>query len=270
VRAIIRNVKITGGRSISQIVTEHRNLRAGTFPISIDFKEFAGLAASDRISELSSQVHSNLPDRQLILGVDRLDYSKGIPHKLSAFATALERYPEMRRKVSLIQVVVPSRQSIREYGALKKEIERLVGRINGRFTREGWIPVIYIYRSLDRLNLLTYYRSSDIALITPLKDGMNLVAKEYCAASVDMGVLILSEFAGAASQLRMGSLLVNPHDIEGVAETIHTAFAMDAEERRRRMMRLRQSVARADIHQWVNSFFNAAIAKDLNGLAEGG
>ena len=270
VRAIVRNVKITGGRGISQIVTEHRNLRAGTFPISIEFKEFAGLAASARISELSSQVHSNLPDRQLILGVDRLDYSKGIPHKLSAFANALERYPDLRRRVSMIQVVVPSRQSIREYTALKKEIERRVGKINGRFTREGWIPIIYIYRSLDRLNLLAYYRSSDIALITPLKDGMNLVAKEYCAASVDMGVLILSEFAGAASQLRMGALLVNPHDIESVADTIHYAFTMDGEEKRRRMMRLRRSVARADIYQWVNSFLSAAIARDLSHFRYGG
>lgn len=264
VRAVMRNIKISGRRNISRIVTEHRNLLAGTFPISIDFKEFAELAASAQVSDLSQAVHSNLPNRQLILGVDRLDYSKGIPHKLTAFAKALERYPDMRRKVSLIQLVAPSRQSIREYDSLKREIERLVGEINGRFTEEGWMPVIYMYRSLDRTNLLAYYRSCEIALITPLKDGMNLVAKEYCAASVDMGVLIISEFAGAASQMWIGGLLVNPYDIEGVADAIHRAFVMDGDERRGRMMRLRRSIARADVHQWVNSFLKAAISKDLN------
>jgi trehalose 6-phosphate synthase len=264
VRAIMRNVRISGARNVSKILTEHNNLLAGTFPISIDFKEFAELAATAKVSNLSSEVHANLPKRHLILGVDRLDYSKGIPQKLAAFANALERYPDLHCRISLIQVVVPSRQNIREYDALKREIECLVGEINGRFTREGWISVIYIYSSLDRLNSLAYYRSCEIALITPLKDGMNLVAKEYCTASVDMGVLIISEFAGAASQLWMGALLVNPHDIEGVADTIHKAFAMEHEERRRRMMRLPRSVARSDIYRWVDSFLKAAIAKGLN------
>lgn len=260
----MKNVKISGGRRISQILTERRRILAGAFPISIDFGEFAGLAATRQVSELARAVHSNLPHRQLVLGVDRLDYSKGIPHKLLAFADALERYPDLRRRVSLIQIVVPSRENVLGYGELKREIERLVGEINGRFTGGGWIPIIYIYGSLDRLHLLAYYRSCEIALITPLKDGMNLVAKEYCAASVDMGVLVISEFAGTAAQTWMDALLVNPHDTRGVADALYRAFIMGEDERRRRMARLRRTISRSNIFQWVNSFLQAAVAKDLD------
>ena len=145
------------------------------------------------------------------------------------FRSLLERYPDLRERVSFIQVVVPSREDIPEYHRLRVEIEQLVGRINGRFARPGaWVPIWYEYRSLSRLELLAYYRAADIGLITPLKDGMNLVAKEYCTCSIEEdSVLILSEFAGAAAQLYRGALLVNPYDIEGVADAIHRAFHMD-------------------------------------------
>ena len=168
----------------------------------------------------------------MILGSDRLDYSKGIPERLRAFRNALERYPELRGRVVLIQVVVPSRVEIPRYHEFKQRIDRLVGDINGRFSTSTWLPVQYHFRCLDRDDLLAHYRACDIAFITPLKDGMNLVAKEYCACRIDEdGVLILSQFAGAAEQLKPGAMLVNPYDVEQMADTILKAFRMNRTER---------------------------------------
>jgi trehalose 6-phosphate synthase len=236
----------------------------GAFPISIDFREFADLARSEEASEKAWIIHANLPKRQIILGVDRLDYTKGIPERLLAFGDALSLYPDMRRKVTFIQVVVPSRGSVEEYARLKHEIERLVGEINGKYTDVGWMPIQYIYRSLPRPELVAYYRTCEIALITPLKDGMNLIAKEYCACNIEeKGVLILSEFAGAASQLHPGALMVNPYDRVRTADAIHQAFVMANDERQARMRKLRRSVQRNDIINWVNSFLRAGISRDL-------
>jgi trehalose 6-phosphate synthase len=205
--------------------------------------------------------------RQIILGMDRLDYSKGIPERLLAFKDTLERFDDLRGRVSLVQIVVPSREDILEYKDLKAEIEGLVSEINGRFTQTGWVPIHYMYRSLERTELLAYYRAADMALVTPLKDGMNLVAKEYCAANIDKnGVLILSEFAGAATQLRRNALLVNPYDIEGVAEAIYRAYNMSKSERRLGMLRLRKAVARRDIFWWMDCFLRAAANKDEDDL----
>jgi len=161
---------------------------------------------------------------------------------------------------------VPSRETIPEYERMKSEIEQLAGRINGQFARPGgWVPVWFEYRSLTRLELLAYYRAADIALITPLKDGMNLVAKEYCACSIEEDcVLILSEFAGAAEQLRAGAILVNPFDLQAVAESIRAAHAMAAPERLARMRAMRRSIRRNDVFWWVDSFLRAAIARDLS------
>jgi trehalose 6-phosphate synthase len=237
----------------------------GSFPISIDFNEFAEHAASREVSHQARLIRANLPNRQLILGVDRLDYTKGIPDRLNAFVNALERYPELRRKISLVQVVVPSRETIRQYELLKQQIERLVGEINGCYTEVGWTPITYIFRSLSRTELSAYYRACEIALVTPLKDGMNLVAKEYCASSIDdSGVLILSEFAGAAAQLHHGALLVNSYDIEGVANAIYQAATMNRHEKHARMRALRKTVRKQNIFHWVNSFLRAGIAKDLS------
>ena len=198
-------------------------------------------------------------NRQIILGLDRLDYSKGIPERLRGFGDALKRFPELIEKVTMVQVVVPSREDVSAYTHLRTEIERIAGKVNGEFTEPGWVPIHYMYRSLDRVELLAYYRAADIALITPLKDGMNLVSKEYCAAKVDKdGVLILSEFAGAASQLHRDCLLVNPYDIKGIGDQIYRAFAMSKDERRMRMRRLRNLIARRDIFWWVEEFLSAA------------
>jgi len=199
-----------------------------------------------------------LRDRQLILGVDRLDYSKGIPERLRAFRDALERYPELRGRIVLIQVVVPSRVEIPRYHEFKQRIDRLVGDINGRFSTSDWLPVQYHFRGLDREDLLAHYRSCDIAFVTPLKDGMNLVAKEYCACRTEEnGVLILSQFAGAAEQLKSGALLVNPYDVEEVADAILKAFQMSDAERSARMKRMRRVVREENVFWWVDSFLKA-------------
>jgi trehalose 6-phosphate synthase len=264
VRTLRKDVAIRGKGQVIEARIGDRTVRLGSFPIGIDFQEFARQAASKGVADMAWYIHEALPDRQLILGVDRLDYTKGIPERLNAFKAALQRFPDLRQRVTLIQVVVPSRTDIREYTDLKEEVERLVGEINGQFTQTGWVPIHYIYRHLDRTELLAYYRTCEIALITPLKDGMNLVAKEYCACSLEQGVLILSEFAGAAAQLQRGALMVNPYDVEGVADAIYRAWSMDWDERRARMRSLRRSVREHDIFWWVDSFLRAAIASDLS------
>jgi trehalose 6-phosphate synthase len=222
------------------------------------------------VAQKADEIRRRLPGRKLLLGVDRLDYTKGIPHRLQAFADLLHRFPRLRERISLIQVVVPSRVAIPEYEKLKSTIERLVGRINGAFMRPGgWVPVWYVYGSLNTSELLAYYRAADIALVTPLRDGMNLVAKEYCASSIEEdSVLILSQFAGAAAQLRRGALLVNPYDIEGVADAIRLAFSMSEDERGARMRRLRRSVRRNDVFWWVENFLAAAFAVDVAQLKD--
>lgn len=263
-RTLRKDLKVTGTGRMSAIKAGPREVRVGSFPISIDFSEFATRSASKEVSDEAWGIHQNLPERQLILGIDRLDYTKGIPQRLHAFRNAMRRYPDLRRNVTLIQVVVPSREDIPKYHELKSEIERLVGEINGEFTVSGWVPIHYIFRSLRHEELLAYYRTSEIALVTPLKDGMNLVAKEFCACSLEEnGVLILSEFAGAAAQLQSGAIIVNPFDEDGVADAIYKAFTMDQEERRARMRRMRRSVQRQDIYRWVDSFLKAGTSLDL-------
>ncbi len=264
VRALL-GYKVFQKGPINAIFHDGREVLIGSFPISIDFSEFEELARTKEVEEKAWFIHEEFPDCQLILGIDRLDYTKGIPHRLMAFEHALSRFPELRRKVTLIQVVVPSRSDVEDYKRLKNEIERIVGEINGRFTEVGWMPVHYIYRSLTRSELIAYYRTCEIALITPLKDGMNLVCKEYCASNIDeKGVLILSEFAGAASQFYQSALLVNPYDRQGVADAIYKAFSMSPEERQARMKRLRRAILKYDIYNWVNTFLMAAIGKNLD------
>jgi trehalose 6-phosphate synthase len=193
-----------------------------------------------------------------MLGSDRLDYSKGIPERLRAFRNALERYPDMRGRVVLIQIVVPSRVEIPRYHEFKGRIDRLVGDINGRFSTSTWIPVQYHFRSLDRIDLLAHYRACDIAFLTPLKDGMNLVAKEYCACRTsEDGALILSQFAGAAEQLKPDALLVNPYDVEQMADTVSIAFCMNQAHRSTRMKRMRRNVRTENVFWWVDSFLAA-------------
>jgi len=264
IKYLRQDLRLKGKGRISSLQVNGRDVRIGSFPISIDYDDFAEYSASQEVSEAAWHLHEKLPERTLVLGVDRLDYTKGIPNRIEAFKNLLERYPELHGKISLIQVVVPSREDIITYHELKIDIERLVGEVNGRFTTSGWIPIHYIFRSLDRFELLAYYRTCEIALVTPLKDGMNLVAKEFCACSLEENsVLILSEFAGAAAQMHTGAIMVNPFDIEGVADAIHHAYEMEPVERRARMKKLRRSVKRQDIFWWVDSFLKAGTSKYL-------
>ena len=244
-----------------------RRLKVGNWPISIDFDEFHDMARSEEVAKESWLFHENFEERKIIFGLDRLDYTKGIPERLEAFERLLEKYPDMHGDVSLYQCVVPSRTHVPDYQNLKDHIEMLVGRINGRFSKAGWVPIHYAYRTLNRRELLGRYHACELALITPLRDGMNLVCKEYVTSCVnDRGVLVLSEFAGAAEQLGEGALLVNPFDTEGTADTIYRALKMPKSERLERIQGLREVVRKHDIHRWVRSIFTAA---DLGGFLEG-
>ncbi len=257
VDAMTRASVANGRRRPAMVETSKRVTRVSSFPISIDFRDFARRAASEKVGRIADDLKKAIPGSRIVLGVDRLDYSKGVPEKLRAFSNALERYPELRGRVTLVQLVVPSREEIPRYQELKAEIEGLASNLNGRFTQAGWVPVQYMYRHLDSDELLAHYRMADVAMVTPLKDGMNLVAKEYCACNLENdGVLILSQFAGAASQLQKSSLMVNPYDVEGVANALHRACNMDTAERRSRMRKLRKAVARRDIYWWVDSFLS--------------
>ena len=242
------------------VTLENRRTRVATFPISISFEEFAGHAASRDVEELATQLRRELTNNFIVLGVDRMDYTKGIPERLKAFRILLRRFPELRHRVTLLQVVVPSREEIPNYKELRREVELLVSQINGEFTDAGWVPIHYMHRNLTRKQLLSYYRGADIALITSLKDGMNLVAKEFCAAQIDeRGVVVISEFAGATAELQHGALVVNPNDLAGIAEAIHRACVMPVEEKRSRMRLLRDIVRTYNVQGWAESFLSAAM-----------
>jgi trehalose 6-phosphate synthase len=258
VRRVMLDAKVLARRNLQLVRFEKREIRVGHYPIGIDFDSFENGATSEIVAQKAHQLRDTFPDCQLILGSDRLDYSKGIPERLRAFRNALERYPELRSRVVLIQIVVPSRVEIPRYHEFKNRIDRLVGDINGRFSTSTWIPVQYHFRGLDREDLLAHYRACDMGFITPLKDGMNLVAKEYCACRTDEnGALILSQFAGAAEQLKPDALLVNPYDVEQMADSILTAFRMNQAEQSARMKRMRRNVRRENVFWWVDSFLAA-------------
>jgi trehalose 6-phosphate synthase/phosphatase len=257
-RSFVPSVKISGRGESRSVISAGGRTHIESFPISIDFRAFSEQSESPAVAERAQQIKATTHDIQITVGVDRLDYTKGIPERIKAFGYFLRQYPEFHRKVELIQIVVPSREGIPRYDQLKREVERLVTHVNGEFSEPGWVPINYIYRSVPREELVAIYRAADVALITSLKDGMNLVAKEYCAAKTKAnGVLVLSEFAGAAPELRVGAILVNPNDEVGVAAALKLALEMKPEERRRRMLRLRHQIRQADILTWRDRFFDA-------------
>jgi trehalose 6-phosphate synthase len=227
----------------------------GAYPISMNYEEFASAAADPAVDAMTQAIRTKLGDVRLILGVDRLDYTKGIPERLMAFQEFLERYPEHRGEVTMLQIAVPSREEVPEYRELKLRIENAVTRINGQYGVPGWTPVQYFYRSVSRDELIAFYRAADVALVTPLKDGMNLIAKEFCASRTDsQGVLILSEFAGAVEELRRGALVVNPYHTELVATLIQRALRMSEAEQRMRMNAMRSQVQSHDVFRWARHF----------------
>lgn len=237
-------------RDSGLIEFEGREIRVGAFPIGIDWADFEAKAMAAPPTRRAER---------FIIGADRLDYTKGIPQRVEAIERLLECYPQYRENVTLLQVAVPSRAQVSEYRALKCEIDEVVGRVNGRFATSEWSPIHYLYRSLDHRKLAALYRDSDVALVTPLRDGMNLVAKEFVACQVeDPGVLVLSRQAGAADSMRE-ALLVNPYDVEGTAQALHRALDMPRAERQQRMTALRQREASHDVHAWVDSLLAQAV-----------
>ncbi len=240
------------------------DLRAGAFPIGVDAVQVEARAARPEVEARVAALRESLDGRQLVVGVDRVDRAHGIPEKLRAFAAALSRYPDLQERVRLVQFAIPCRESLPRHTALRGEIERLVGEINGSFGRPGWVPVHYLHREPDADELLAHYRAADVALVTPLKAGMHLMAKEYCAANLEArGALVLSEFAGAAPQLAGGALTVNPFDTQGVARTLRRALKMKDRERGTRMRRLREEVRTHDVFWWAGSFLAAASVRRL-------
>lgn len=239
-----------------RITAGGRAVVAGHFPIGIDAAAWMRRAASLEVEQRMDQLRREIGPQAIMLGVDRLDYTKGLLERLAAYERLLERHPETRGQVTLFQVVVPSREAVADYAELKSELERQVGRICGRFATPGWVPVHHLYRSLGADELAALYRMADVALVTPLCDGMNLVAKEYCASQADaFGALVLGEGAGAAEQLGpAGALLVAPRAVDATADTMHRALTMHVGERRRRMEAMRGAVAEADVFRWADGF----------------
>ncbi|MFO0553965.1 MAG: bifunctional alpha,alpha-trehalose-phosphate synthase (UDP-forming)/trehalose-phosphatase [Polyangiaceae bacterium] len=228
----------------------------GVFPMGIDARGFAARASSAAVAGFADEFRGGGGQR-LLVGIDRLDYTKGIPRRLLAFERLLERQPELHGKVRLVQVAVPSRTTVDAYAEFRTQVDALVGRINGRFGTPHWAPVHYLYRSLSEDQVVALYRVADVMLVTPIRDGMNLVAKEFCASRVDeLGVLVLSEFAGAASELGE-AILVNPYDVDETAAAIGRALALSEEEQGVRMRMLRERVLSYDVYRWTESFVGA-------------
>jgi len=237
------------------ILPDGRQVRTVAHPISIDADEFSELATSEATDKEHADLQAQFAGRRVFLGVDRLDYTKGIRHRLQSIELVLERNPALRREVSFVQIAVPSRDDVKEYRALRGEVETEVGRINGRFTEPGHdVPVHYLYRSVSREELAAYYRLADVMCITPLKDGMNLVAKEFVtvqAAAGEAGVLMLSEFCGAATEFGDDAVRCNPFDVEGQSYLMESALGLDEDERRSRLRRMAERVRSADVYRWV-------------------
>ena len=236
----------------------NRTVQAGAFPIGIDVDEFAALTHAKDALDMHERLKEEYSRRQLLLGVERLDYSKGLPQRLRAFKALLEKYPENLDSATLIQIASPSREDMGTYTDLLQELESLCGAINGNFGELDWMPIRFIHRNVARKRLPGLYRAARVALVTPLRDGMNLVAKEFIAAQdpADPGVLVLSRFAGAAEQLKE-ALLVNPYDTDGTADTIQRALQMPLEERQARHQKLLKNIREQDVHWWRKSFLQA-------------
>lgn len=248
--------RYAGAEGERDVLTLHgHRCRFGAFPISIDFEKYARLAATPEIERMAAATRVRLGGpRRVLLGVDRLDYTKGIDVRLLVFEELLRERRLDPRDCVLVQVAVPSREEVPDYQALRHDVERLVGSINGEFGEVGRTPVHYLHRSLSLPELVALYRAADVMLVTPVRDGMNLVAKEYVASRVDgRGVLILSELAGAAHELR-SAVQVNPYDVEGLKDAVVRAVEMPDAEQERRMTSLRRVVERRNVHVWARSF----------------
>jgi trehalose 6-phosphate synthase len=237
-----------------------RRVRAEVHPISIDARDYAERTSRDGVEGYLRQLRAQFSGRRVLLGVDRLDYTKGILERLQAFELLLDQRKDLRRTLTLVQIAVPSRGEVREYASLRRQVEQAVGRINGRFSEPGHdVPVHYLYRSVPPDRLLAYYRLADVCLVTPLRDGMNLVAKEYVTvqgAVGGAGALVLSEFTGAAEELGE-AITCNPWDVDGLAAAIAHALDLQEDDRRGRIADMASSVHEHDVFWWVSQELGA-------------
>jgi len=235
-----------------------RSVRVGAFPIAIDASGLDAMARSREVMARAQQIRADLGNpRKIILGVDRLDYTKGIDLRLYALQELLTEGRVDPADVVMVQLATPSRERVEHYQRMRGEIEQVVSRINGEFARVGRPVVHYLHQSIDRAELAAFFSAADVMLVTPVRDGMNLVCKEYVACRHDLGgALVLSEFAGAAAELT-SAFLVNPHDLDGVKNAMHAALTLDPAEGRRRMRALRRQVLTHDVDRWARSFLDA-------------
>lgn len=242
-----------------------RQVRTIVAPIGIDVARFTAMAARAAGSGLGRRLEQSLMGRPMAISVDRLDYAKGLPNRVDAVADLLLRYPEHRKRVAFLQIAAPSREEVNAYRTLRREMDRAVGDVNGRYSEADWTPIRHLTRSVGRSTLAGYHRLARLGIVTPLRDGMNLVAKEYIAAQnpADPGVLILSRFAGAADEMA-DALIVNPFDIEAVADAMHRALVMPREERQDRYKSLIARVRATSARQFCLTFLAALRGEDTN------
>ncbi len=244
---------------MGQVTTAERVVKADVFPLGIDYENFHSTAKTASVRTQVSQLQEKLGGCKVILSLDRLDYTKGIPERLEAFNLFMERHPEYREKLILVLVAVPSRTRVQQYAQLKKQVDEMVGAINGRYGSLGWAPIWYLYRPLDFDSLVALYKRADIALVTPLRDGMNLIAKEYIATKTDgKGVLVLSETAGAARELGE-AIIVNVNDPEEIVQALEEGLAMPKKEQRERNRTMQQRLQRYDVMRWGDSFIDRLL-----------
>lgn len=248
----------------TSFVVAGQEFTAKTYPIGIETEEFATLANRAAETTLHKRMLQSLDGKELIIGVDRLDYSKGLTQRIDAFEKFLIRHPDNQRRVTLLQITPKSRSEVPEYEAMQRAVAEQAGRVNGALGTVDWVPIRYINRSLRRPALAGLYRMARVALVTPLRDGMNLVAKEYVAAQreEDPGVLLLSRFAGAAQELKE-AVLVNPYDVEGTADAIARSLVMPVEERRERWKSMIRTLRRNDVFAWCDAFLQDLAGEDI-------
>jgi trehalose 6-phosphate synthase/phosphatase len=254
---------------LSQILTWDHPVKVDTFPMGIDFEKFSAAAAEPAIQRERQELKSTLSDFKVVLSVDRLDYSKGISHRLEGFECFLESNPQYHGKVVLLMIVVPSRIGVLQYDRMKRQIEEMVGKINGRFGRVHWTPVVYQYRHVPFPSLVALYTASDICLVTPLRDGMNLVAKEYIATRTDgTGGLVLSEMAGSAKELPE-AIIINPNNRSEIAQALMDALEMPLDEQKKRNQIMQNRLRRYDVKRWAHDFLSTlAGVRDIDNRIE--
>ena len=245
---------------LDKVLIGNRLVYVDAIPMGINYKLYNDAILNKTVQEKATTLKKNYGNHKLILSVDRLDYSKGILHRLKGFSNFLENHPEYREKVSLVMVVVPSRNNVERYAELKKSIDETIGSINGKLSTINWTPVYYFYHYLDLEDLMALYHIADIALVSPLRDGMNLVAKEYVAVKRDSpGVLILSEMAGAATELSE-AIIINPNDVDQIGEALLTALEMSTEEKLDSMYKMQKVISRHTVNSWAEKFIGELLS----------